>query len=446
MSERTPKKVSLQTIGCRLNQYETERMAAELNRFGFQRVKRGEPADLYIINTCTVTHRADADDRYWIHRAARENPHARIVVAGCYVDADQEAIENMEEVDVVITNEEKERITEILPERLPDLFADLHDSGCANDGARFEHFNRAWVKVSDGCNQRCSFCILPSVRGDLENRPVGEIIHEVTALVNSGFQEIVLTGLHLGMYRHHVVGDGVPDLASLIRLILAETTIKRIRLSSIEPQTVTPQLLEVFADAGPRLCRHLHIPLQSGSGKILRLMHRPYEPETYVRTLHMVREIQPRIVIGADVIVGFPGETDEDFRETKHLVQSGLLDYLHVFSYSERRNTPAADLPNKVPGSVTKSRNGILTKLSDRLRAECFQRQVGHVLGVIAEHKKADRGVFWGIADNYTKVKLPLDFEGGRQIVPFKVTGACDDHVVGEILSDFTSGHASRIA
>ncbi len=409
-------------------------MAAALMPYGFRRVKRGEPADLYIINTCTVTHRADSDNRYLIHRAQRENPDARIVVAGCYVNKDPEFVSDMGGVDVLIANEDKQRIAEILPGRLPELFKSEPLLDECDGVARFDQFNRSWLKVSDGCNQRCAFCILPSVRGHLVNRPAAEIIEEVRGLVNHGFQEVVLTGLHLGHYKHRTGAPDVKNLAHLCRLILSETEVGRIRLSSIEPQTVRDELLEVYVEAGERICRHMHLPLQSGSSRILRLMRRPYDQETYLHRVAALRKAQPDTVIGADIIVGFPGETDADFAESVKVASSGLLDYLHVFSYSDRPGTKASEFCNKVPTEVIKARNKTLKDVSRCTLRRSNRRQIGRILDVIAEHKKVDRGTFWGIAGNYTKVSLPLDFEGGRQIVKYLVTSAKDNHVKGDLL------------
>ncbi len=409
-------------------------MAAALMPYGFRRVKRGEPADLYIINTCTVTHRADSDNRYLIHRAQRENPDARIVVAGCYVNKDPEFISDMGGVDVLIANEDKQRIAEILPEQLPDLFTSEPLLDGFDGVARFDQFNRSWLKVSDGCNQRCSFCILPSVRGQLVNRPATEIIEEIRGLINHGFHEVVLTGLHLGHYKHRTGTPDVKNLAHLCRLILSETEVGRIRLSSIEPQTVRDELLEVYVEAGDRICRHMHLPLQSGSSRILRLMRRPYDQETYMHRVSELRQAQPDTVIGADIIVGFPGETDEDFAESVKVASSGLLDYLHVFSYSDRPGTKASESTEKVPTEVIKARNKTLKEVSGCIRRRSNRRQIGRILDVIAEHKKIERGIFWGIAGNYTKVSLPFDFEGGRQIVKYLVTSANDDYVKGELL------------
>lgn len=426
------RKIALTTLGCRLNQYETEKMAADLYPFGFERVDIGSAADLYIINTCTVTHRADSDSRQAISRAARENPNSRIVVAGCYVDNDPERIAGMEGVDVIIRNTEKADISTILTRQLPDLFDHEPDKGCSDGIGEFYGHNRAWLKVGDGCNQWCTFCILPTVRGRLRNRPAKEIIAEISGLVANGFNEVVLTGIHLAHYKNQQVEPYAKNLAALCRLILDQTSVKRIRLSSTEPQSIRDDLLEVYAESNGRICRHWHVPLQSGSSKILRAMQRPYDQNTYLRRATAIKEAVTNTIIGADVIVGFPGETDEDFDKTRKVAESGLIDYLHVFSYSDRPGTPAAAMADKVPSEMIKERNAILTRISNRLRIAAHQRQVGETLGVIAEHKESGDEYFWGVADNYVKVKLPGHLPAGKEIVTMKITGAFDGHVEGE--------------
>jgi threonylcarbamoyladenosine tRNA methylthiotransferase MtaB len=436
MSKATQRTVSFQTVGCRLNQYETEKMAAALYPFGFRRAARGEPVDLYIINTCTVTHRADSTNRYLIQKAARENPDARIVVAGCYVDSDVDRVAGLGPVDVVISNEEKPRIAEILSEQLSDLFeGEPVVVQTASPGA-FERFNRAWLKISDGCNQRCSFCILPQVRGPLRNRPPVEIIAEIRELLALGFQEIVLTGVNIGHYKNRAVEPEVKNLAHLCRMILEQTELPRLRLSSIEPQTVREKLLRVCADSRGRICRHMHMPLQSGSSRLLRLMRRPYDRDTYLRRVTDARSAQPNTIVGADVIVGFPGETDDDFAQTVEMAESGLIDYLHVFSYSDRTGTAASKLVDKVSPEIIKERSACLSAVSDRLWAHAHARQVGETLGVIAEHVKPSRGMLYGIADNYINVKLPVNCAGGRRIQSVKVTSATTGYVEGEVISE----------
>jgi len=436
MQHRRAKRLSTRTIGCRLNQYETEKMAAELAPYGFVRAKDNRDIDLYIINTCTVTHRADADARYYIRKAARDNPDAKIVVAGCFVDKDPEYVEGMEQVDVIIRNVDKPEVGSILPGRLPDLFADEPDKGCSTEVSDFFDHNRAWIKISDGCNQWCSFCILPTVRGRLRNRPPQDIITEINSLVEHGYREIVLTGIHLGHYKNRKSEPQVKNLANLCRMIMRETDLPRLRISSIEPQTVRDELVEVYAESNGRICRHWHIPMQSGSSRMLRAMRRPYDQPIYVKRVEAVKNAVPNTVIGADCIVGFPGETDYDFERSVALAESGLIDYLHVFSYSDRPGTYASDLPDKISPDVIKERNAKLSRVSARLRQEAFERQVGQTLGVISEHKSEHDGFYWSISDNYVKVKLPSEHAGTKEIVSVRVTAAHDGYVSGEVVTD----------
>lgn len=432
---QTARKLSIQTVGCRLNQYESERIAAQLAPYGFERANESESADLYIINTCTVTHKADADCRSLIRRASRHNPNSRIVVTGCYVDNDPSRVEGMEGVDLIVRNADKDAIATILPSRLPDLFEREPDKNCSVGIDDFHNHNRAWVKVSDGCNQWCSFCIIPMVRGRLRNRPALEIVDEINQLVANGYNEVVLTGVHLGHYKNRKTEPQVRNLAELCRMILAETDLHRLRISSIEPQTVRDEMLGVFADSKGRICRHFHLPLQSGSSRILKEMRRPYDQRTYIKRAEEIKAAVPNTIIGADVIVGFPGETDEDFEITRKLCQTGLIDYLHVFSYSDRRDTYASQLPDKVHPEIIKERNAILSRLSFELRAAAHKRQVGQTLEVIAEHKIRGGAFHWAIADNYIKARVPANSYADRAVIRFAATGATDDFVTGAVVA-----------
>ena len=435
MAETRMKKISVQTVGCRLNQYESEKMAAQLYPYGFDRAQHSEPADLYIINTCTVTHKADADCRNLIRKAARKNPSTRIVVTGCYVDNDPSKVAGMEGVDLIIGNAQKDDIARILPEKLPDLFTEEPDKNCSPLVSDFFDHNRAWLKISDGCNQWCSFCIIPTVRGRIRNRNATEIIDEINSLVANGYKEVVLTGVHIGHYRSRKVEPIVKNLAGLCRMILRETDLYRLRISSIEPQTVREELVEMYAGSNGRICRHMHLPLQSGSSRILRQMRRPYDQNTYIGRVSSVREAVENTTVGADVIVGFPGETDEDFERTRKLAESGLIDYLHVFSYSDRRDTPASQMPDKVDPTVIKERNAVLSRISNELKLRCHTRQIGRTLEVISQHKPNPDGSYWGVSDNYVKVKLPSNIVPGKEIVKVRISAATDDFVAGEVVS-----------
>jgi threonylcarbamoyladenosine tRNA methylthiotransferase MtaB len=435
MKPETVKKISFQTVGCRLNQYETERMAAQLYPFGFRRAAAGEAADLYIINTCTVTHRADSDCRYLIRRANRENPSGRIVVVGCYVEHEPERVAAMEGVDVIVSNSEKDAIAEILPRKLPELFDREPDTNCSTAVADFHEHNRAWIKISDGCNQKCSFCLVTIVRGNLVNRPAREIIEEINALVANGYQEVVLTGVNIGYYSDRSTDPPVKNLAELCRMILSETDLHRLRLSSIEPQSVDHNIIDVYANSNGRICRHFHLPLQSASSRILRLMRRPYDRERYVEKAEQLKHAVPDTIIGADVIVGFPGETEEDFDQTYRLCESGVVDYLHVFSYSDRPGTAACEMPGKISPQTIKERNTLLTRISNDLRFASHRSHVEKTLEVISEHKRTPDGFYWGISDNYLRVKLPAGVGGGKEIVKVKITAAHPDYLEGEVIA-----------
>ncbi len=425
------KRFALETIGCRLNQYETEKIGARLDRLGFVRVPFSQPADLYIINTCTVTGRADASSRNIISRASRRNNKAVIVVIGCYVDSEPDKLASLNGVDLVLGNNDKARAVEIINRRFPELFGE----GVVINGdkplSKFHQHNRAWIKIGDGCNQHCAYCIIPHVRGRLTNRPATEIIDEIRLLSANGYHEVVLTGVHIGRYKD----SGPKSLAELLNKILEQTDISRIRLSSIESQEITAELLNVMARNISRICRHFHIPLQSGSDRILKLMHRPYDSRRY---LEIVEDINNKIsgaVIGADIIVGFPGETEGDFQDSREVADCGFLDYLHVFSYSDRPGTEASLMPDKISPDVIKERNSALRDVSDRRYAGALRREIGNVAGAISEYG-VDNGDsrYRGITDNYLRIRFPDGAGGAREIVSLNVVGASETTLIGKLM------------
>ena len=429
------KKVACHTFGCRLNQYETEKMAAGLRPFGFVRTSDDKAADLYLINTCTVTHRADRDCRSHIRRIVRQNPKARIVVAGCFVDYDPETVIAIDGVDVAIRNSEKESLSDILKAKLPELFDMEPDKNCSTLVSDFFEHNRAWLKISDGCNQWCSFCIIPTVRGRLRHKPVRKLIDEIINLVENGYKEVVLTGVNIGYYKDDESQFTAKNLAALCRHIFEQTDLHRLRLSSIESQTLGPDLVQLYKEYGGRICRHWHLPLQSGSSRILKLMQRPYDREAYILRAEQIKAVQRNTIIGADVIVGFPGETDEDFNQTKKLAESGLLDYLHVFSYSDRAGTKATAIKEKVETKVIRNRNKELSEISKSIKQNALKRQIGQVLEVIPQHKSNGNGTLWGITDNFLKAKLPADTSRNKSIISLKVTSSSSEYLEGTIQS-----------
>lgn len=424
------KKVALETVGCRLNQYETEQIASQLLKQGFVRVEFNEEADIYIVNTCTVTGRADASCRNIISRAARRDGHPPVVVVGCYVDADSEKVAHLNGVDLIINNSEKTGVLNILKERYPGLFENGGEVVQPTAIKEFHKHNRAWIKIGDGCNQRCAYCIIPLVRGALTNRPADEIIDEINVLSANGYNEVVLTGVHIGQYKY----KHLESPADLLRYILEKSDVARIRLSSIEPQEVNRALIEAMSDGGRRVCRHLHIPLQSGSDRILAMMHRPYGAEKYLEIIRRVKEKIGNVVIGADIIVGFPGESDDDFRQSVAIAESGLIDYLHVFSYSDRPGTAAAALPDKIRPDLIRERNGILRAVSQENYARALKREIGNAAYVISEHKAKGKNHYRAITDNYLKVMLPESIGGGKEILKMRLTDATDDYLTGVVV------------
>ncbi len=417
------KKIAFETIGCRLNQYDTEKIAAQLAKHGFRRVPFNEPADLYMINTCTVTGRADASCRNIISRAARQENHPPVVVVGCYVDSDPDKVTSLSGVDLVIHNREKDQVVNILRSKFPSLFGDYHNIEQIENINDFHGHNRAWIKIGDGCNQKCSYCIIPTVRGPLTNLPAQKIVDEINALAENGYHEVVLTGIHIGMYQH----EEINSISGLVNFILKESNIPRIRLSSIEPQEVDDELIRAINDGGKRVCRHLHIPMQSGSDRILKLMHRPYDAKRYIEIARNIDESIEGVILGADIIVGFPGETDEDFYESVNVADCGHLDYLHVFSYSDRPGTEASVMESKVKPDIIKERNKILRDISNKHHTRRLNAEIGHSAYVISEFKHRKTNLFRGITDNYLRTIIPEGLGGGKEIIKLKITGISGD-------------------
>lgn len=437
--------VAAATLGCRLNQYETEQLIGELLGAGFVRVEPTEQPDLYLINTCTVTHRADSDSRQLVRRFRSLAPSAGLVVAGCYVDSDREAIESIDHSILALGNSEKRELLSRVQAAFPHLFASVERTGCDPAIPDFSGQHRAWLKVSDGCNQWCSFCIIPQVRGRLKNRSPLSLLSEVQGLAAKGFREVVLTGINVGHYSWRSGEPQLKNLAALCRFLAAESDIDRIRISSIEPQSVRDDLIDWFGQAESRLCRHWHLPLQSGSDRILRLMQRPYNARTYMEKLRALKSARPNTIIGGDVIVGFPGEEKDDFARTMELADSGLLDYLHVFSYSDRRSTRASGMQDKVSPSIIKERNALLSRASERMRARALARQQGEVLRVIAEDASPGRSYQLGVADNYLKVGMPPNRCWGRELVSMKIESVNGDHLTGRIADDPAEASGPRL-
>jgi threonylcarbamoyladenosine tRNA methylthiotransferase MtaB len=408
------RKVALFTVGCKLNQYETEWMGESLEKAGFKRVGFSEQADLYIINTCTVTAQSDYSSRQAIYRAFRRSPGSKIAVVGCYSEIEPDLLNKLPGVSLVLGNDEKNRIGEVILERLYSETSVINEQKNRVAG-RFKH-TRALVKIQDGCNESCAYCIVPKARGKERSRDANEIIQEIKGLRDEGFKEAVLTGVHIGKYSQKGM-----NLTSLLRKILDETRVERIRLSSIEPKELDKDLVRLLVEE-KRVCRHLHLPLQAGSNEILKKMRRNYTAEEYG---DLVQEMSDRIegvTIGADVMVGFPGESGEDFEKTCEFVLSAPLSYLHVFSYSDRKGTSASNMKDKLPPQVIHKRSETLRQIGKEKWEKHLERFTGKMMEILAEgtrDKKTDRLI--GLTGNYIRTLVEGDDSLRNKILEVKV-------------------------
>jgi threonylcarbamoyladenosine tRNA methylthiotransferase MtaB len=412
----------VQNFGCRATQADGAALESLLSAKGLEAAGERSVADLVVLNTCTVTSSADDDVRQTIRRVHRENPAAQILVTGCYAQRAPEELASMPGVEWVVGNSHKTQIADLVmieggrnPQRLNgcagtpyhgnihvgDIFAQ-HDflSAPVEDAAGDR--TRPNLKIQDGCNNRCSFCIIPFVRGRSRSAPVDQVLDQVRSLA-SRYREIVLSGINLGRWGREP-GSRM-RLADLIRRLLAETGVERLRLSSVEPMDFSDDLLGLMA-ASPRIAAHVHAPLQSGSDRTLRRMHRKYRPRHYEDRVLKARALMPDAAIGADVMVGFPGETEADFEESRQFIEALPFTYLHVFTYSERPGTPAAAYPGAVPIPVRKHRNRVLRELAEAKNLEFRLRMVGRTLSAVTLH---ERGA--ALTGNYLKVLLSTSRE-----------------------------------
>jgi threonylcarbamoyladenosine tRNA methylthiotransferase MtaB len=421
---------SLHSIGCRLNQYEVAALAAKLESLGFQQVAFGEPADLTVINTCTVTGRADADARNAIRRARRLSPHAKIVVTGCYAQAQPDEVDALEQVDLRVDNLQKDRLLA----RLVETFG-----YAVPFGVDFDHLNspdfavssfgrhtRAMVKIQDGCQEACSYCIIPRARGHERSRSPESILTEVNALAQNGYKEVVLSGVHVGKYRY-----GATRLVDLLQLILNRSPLAQIRLTSMEPREFRRDLVDLLVSES-RLCAHLHIPVQAGQDDILRAMRRSYDTRFVTDLFERLVAARPDLAIGTDVITGFPGEREEQFAATEAFLRSLPVAYLHVFSYSDRPGTEAAGRTDKVSPETIRSRTQRLRELSRELRRAFVSRYIGKTVPVLIERRR-DRqsGLLVGMSGNYMRVLTEGSDALQNEIVPVRIERLTDEMAHG---------------
>lgn len=427
-------KLKTATLGCKVNQYETQFVREGLERAGYEEAQQDETAELCIVNTCTVTNEGDAKSRQLIRRLARENPDSRIVVMGCYATRAPEDVAELPNVTEVVTDKRE----------LPDLLGRFGVIDIPNGISQFGDRHRAYVKVQDGCLLRCSYCIIPLVRPSLTSRPLEEILQEVQRLQENGYQEIVLTGIHLGHYGVDWNWDRPkPEwtrLADLVRAIMQLDGDFRVRLSSIEATEVTRELIAVMAEFPERICPHLHVCLQSGSDAILRRMKRRWSAQLFVDRCQLVRETLDEPAFTTDVIVGFPGETEADFEATCRIAEEVGFSKIHNFPFSARRGTPAAEMTDVVSKQVKKQRGQQLAQLEQQQRGHYFQRLVGRQLQVLVESTVGDQpGWLQGTSARYATVRFPGPAEWIGQLVSVEAEQCENEWIVARPLASFSS-------
>ncbi|HEV8458783.1 MAG TPA: tRNA (N(6)-L-threonylcarbamoyladenosine(37)-C(2))-methylthiotransferase MtaB [Methylomirabilota bacterium] len=433
-----PVTVAFATLGCRLNQVESQEMGGLLESRGFRTVSADEPAQVYVVNTCTVTGRADFSDRQLIRRVSRRNPAALLVVTGCYAQTDAQAVARIPGVDLVLGNQEKYR--------LPDLLADLvkrarpeirvADIAGARDVpvapfAKILGRSRAFVKIQDGCQHRCAFCIVPVARGGSRSQEPKVVLDQIRGLVEAGYRDITLTGVDIG----HWGWDLFPRsrLADLVVKAAEVPGLRWLRLSSVLPAYFTAELIDVVTSS-PAVAPHLHLPLQSGSDRVLRLMRRPYNVAMYRRLVERLAGAIPDLGLGADVIVGHPGELEEDFDATMALVGSLPFSYLHVFPYSDRKGTEAALRPGHVPAPLIRQRSARLRALAREKNLAFRRRMVGQRRDVVVlAERERETGRLVGLTGNYVEVAFDGPDDLARRFVAVTVRDASAERTLASL-------------
>ena len=389
-------RVFLSNLGCKLNQAELEALARDFTAAGHEVVPSLAGAELHVVNSCTVTHAAARDSRKLARRGRRLDARLKTVLTGCHVAAAPEEAAALAGVDLVVPNEEKERLVERVHEAFPEAVPAAAEEALPVPYVPLAFGNsRALVKIEDGCDMRCAFCIIPFTRGGQRSRPADEVVREVAGLTAAGFAEVVVTGVQISSYR-----DGDTGLFELVGRLLAETEVPRLRLTSIAPWELDRRLLELFR--GGRVCRHFHLSLQSGCDATLRRMRRPYTGEEFARLVAEIRAAVPGVALTTDVIVGFPGETDREFEESLQLCRRVGFARLHAFPFSPRPGTAAASMPDRVPHDVVRRRMAAMLELAERSRRRFERRQIGRSVEALWERWHRDRWL--GTTDNYLRV------------------------------------------
>lgn len=407
------KKVAFYTLGCKLNFSESSAIGRQFNDAGFETVPFTDQADVYLINTCSVTDHADKKCRKVVKEALKHSPNAYIAVVGCYAQLKPKEISEIPGVDIVLGAAEKfmiiDYITDLTKQEKTQIFnQDISEAKDFISSYSFGERTRTFLKVQDGCDYTCSFCTIPLARGSSRSDTISHVIDQANEIAASGVKEIVLTGVNLGDFG---IRDGIREdkFFDLIQALDKVEGIDRMRISSIEPNLLSDEIIE-FVSHSNKFVPHFHIPLQSGCNKVLALMRRRYKRELYSERVANIKRLMPDCCIGVDVIVGFPGETQEDFLDTYNFLNELEVSYLHVFTYSERENTPAAEMKGAVPGSVRAERSKMLHILSDKKKRAFYEENLGSTRVALFEAEE-DNGMMYGFTENYVKVKVPFNPE-----------------------------------
>jgi threonylcarbamoyladenosine tRNA methylthiotransferase MtaB len=444
------KTVAFTTLGCKVNQYDTEAMMALFRRAGYDIVPFEDPADVYIINTCTVTGRGAAKSRQLIRNAIRRSPLSVVAVAGCYTQTDPDAVAAIPGVSLIIGNQDRDRVVELVEQaaNAPEPIRAVNNIWQAREFEEmpvetFTGHTRAVVKIQEGCNIFCTFCIIPYARGKPRSRRPESVVDEVKRLAEAGYREVVLTGIHLGSYGKDY--KHAFTLAQVVEELTRIEGIDRIRLSSLEPKHVTPHLMDLLQH-NPKVCRHLHLSLQSGSQGVLERMKRAYTAQEFREVVQELRRRIPDLGLTTDIIVGFPGETEEEHQESMAFIREMGFSRLHVFPFSARKGTPAATMPHQVPKAVKERRTHEMIALGRELALAFARRYEGQVLEVLAE-EEADVEPGWleGYTDNYIRVRFPGGDELKNCIIPVRITMVEEDVCLGE-MAGYPIGSSRRSA
>ncbi|WP_066636485.1 tRNA (N(6)-L-threonylcarbamoyladenosine(37)-C(2))-methylthiotransferase MtaB [Desulfolucanica intricata] len=434
--ERT---VAVHTLGCKVNQYESAALVRIFKEQGYREVEFSEPADVYIINTCTVTHLGDRKSRQLIRRAAKTNPEGVIVVTGCYAQTSPGEVLALPEVDLVVgtgdrarivdlvekVDKEKEAINAVLDIEKVKVFEELP----APEG---QGRVRAFLKIQEGCRNFCAYCIIPYARGPLRSRPPENVLAEARNLISKGFKEIILTGIHTGAYGVDLK-DSI-DLTGIIKRLVQLPGLERLRLSSVEPKDINADLINLMVKSSV-FCNHLHIPLQSGSDRILKLMRRRYTTDEYAALLKSLRKEIPGLAVTTDVMVGFPGETEEDFIDGYNFIKEMSFSGLHVFKYSPRKGTPAADFPDQVEPQIKDDRSHRLIELGEHMALNYSKKFIGQTMTVLVEQGFPEReGYYEGLTDNYLRVVFPGEENLRGSIITIKIEKPGIQYLEGRII------------